>query len=377
MSLAKIDCRAVEPAVVSFDIALSGTVDQSAAVQAAYAVENPLYIPPGAAIRVGQDSIDFTKVHGWGNFTYTGGINDLPSGDIRTNLNIRVGATGAHFKNLKDAFTYLQLRPFYGSGSITIEIMDAALAFASEAVAAASGGTKQPFPGVIPFLPAGRRVQLLGQGLPGGGGGTTLTIDGAGTAGQDLSFLTLDDGNYLQYINGFAIDGDNYSGRTGGVPSVSDGSPADFIAFIVREQSRAVFGPDLYFEELAANSIMALHHGSVRLVGGTTGQHLKSVRSGRDAFVGVRRKQFGRMLYTAGVYVSGNQTETSNGVDMAKNRGAAAHVRERADLQNVVYSIAKLHGGLHHSELRVGRRPAKPNRSLDRNTSGVTHRCVL
>lgn len=273
----------IVPAMMGADP--TGTNPAGSIVAAAYGIKEPAYIPPGHVYSVAQDEIDFSKVYGYGRFYYGGTLHDLPSGHIRSNLNIKVGVSNAHFKTLADSFRYLSERMFYGDGSVTIEMIDADYTFASSAVAAGSGGAKQPFPHVIPHLPAGRRIQLLGKGIAGGGGGTTIHFDGTGTEGANLTFLTLDDCNFLQYINGFSIDGNNYSGRTGGVPGVSDGSPADLIAIIVREESRAVFGPDLYFEEVAGNSIMALQNSSIRLVNGTSGQHVKSVRSGRDAFV--------------------------------------------------------------------------------------------
>ena len=187
---------------------------------------------------------------------------------------------------------------------------------------------------------------------------TKLVFDGTGKEGQGFGAFYYSNGHSVQLINGITIDGNNYSGYTGGTPSTAPGSPQDPQAFMSLKNAIINIGSDVIVQYFARCGIIAFS-GGVIYCSGAISQYNGSdgiVSSSGSAVVAencTSQYNYGYGMYVdyGGAMWASNSTVQNNqlhngrvGIGAGANYGATLYANNLISKNNAAAGLCVIDG---------------------------------
>lgn len=280
---------------------LSIAADNDTAFTAAAALSSYVYVPDGDFPVTTASLTHASKLFGPGNIVMGG--STLPVGDIKASTTLPVPSV---FADINAALDYLNNKSISPDAEVTIEV---------------AAGTHDYTASIAVNHPDGDRIRLVGAGK------ATCTLRIVAGFPAATSFITLEGGERLGYINGFTLDG---NARLGYTDSASDAQ-----AVLLRRDCYVKLGADIIIKDWARCGILA-YQGSTVLLEGDASDYVTIQGCGSDGIV----SSAGSNVYARYVLSQNNL-----GFGIYADQDAYIDARDAQVLNNVGTAGSPLRGG--------------------------------
>jgi hypothetical protein len=219
--------------VKGFGAVGDGVTTDTAAFALATTASAFVFVPVGTYV-VGTSTLALAaQLYGPGTLSCLGTL--LPVGNITSDVTLPVPTV---FSDINAALNYLNNKSISADATVTISV--------------AAGTHDYNATSISINHPDGDRLRIVGSGKA----TCTLRITGSAAYWEANSFITLEGGERLGYLNGVTLDGNNQLGRTGGFPG-GVGAAANAQGILLRRDCYMKLGPDVLIKNFARCGILA------------------------------------------------------------------------------------------------------------------------